>query len=338
MAACRVVSGSAPCWNLGENRRCITPMVVDQPKIVFGGRNSRLRQREDFKQVLYRQVEIMAARCTKKIVVVAVVMVVVVAAVAGGVGGYLSSLLAFPPFPVYRTDIVSTPGNTHMCINNSSSDKDLPPVALELMDLASDVVYVAAGDDPISQEEFNSIKVSLPFLKNTNRHLLFNESCFFSSPTNDLSDCSGMSCFSFRTFLSHSWLAMAGAYQQTCFPSSNGCRLDAVDPGFVSITTINKCQVVTFLGPHIYVLSDGKGNKFVMHATKDGIVRAENGVNVQLPSGFAIEREFISQPLILYPRGENSCYYNILRDNEVQSYHQFDFSSNSSPIADLEMR
>jgi hypothetical protein len=39
----------------------------------------------------------------------------------------------------------------------------------------------------------------------------------------------------------------------------------------------------------------------------------------------------ISEPLTIQPRGEGHCYYNILRDNLVQSYHQYVFADKMFP-------
>jgi hypothetical protein len=101
-----------------------------------------------------------------------------------------------------------------------------------------------------------------------------------------------------------------------------------VNPGYVSINTIDKCQRMQYDGPSIYELSDGQGNLYVMHAADDGTP----DLSPTLPEGWTLTERTLEEPLVLLPfGGGNSCYFNIIRDNLVQSYHQYAYAGEQYP-------
>lgn len=238
-------------------------------------------------------------------------------AIGGGIVFYIQQTLTFAPLPTYNTSIMSGKPDGASCINKSRSTG----IAIELIDLGADKVYLAGGSNPMTLEEWNNTTVRFPLMKNSERHILFDDTCLYRSPGIP-EDCQGDDCAMFVEHYGHTWLVLSNVAGQGCFPDRNGCNSDVVAPGYVSITTIDKCQEMTFLGPTIYELVDNRGNRYVMHATDDG---SPNVDGIHLPEGWSLAEVTISEPLILRPRGEGHCYYNIVRDSTLQSYHQYFF-------------
>lgn len=203
-----------------------------------------------------------------------------------------------------------------------------PRIAKEILNLETDVIYVGGGPDAMPDEVWADYSFRLPLLKNSTRELLFDESCFFRSPGVDPA-CEGDACFTVEEIVGYSWLALTVVEGQSCYPDPSGCRADVVDPGYLSITTIAKCHEITYSGPTIYVLSDGLGNEAVMHATATGTPDIDH---VALPEGWTLEARQIDAPFTILPFGGGTeCHYNIIRDNLVQSYHQFAYAEERYP-------
>lgn len=197
-------------------------------------------------------------------------------------------------------------------------------VAKELLNGRTFQIVVGAGDNPIADADWASFQPRLPWVKNSTRHLLFDDSCFFRSPGVP-TDCSGEGCLIFVEEFDHTWLLLTTFTNATCLPDATGCQSDGVQPGYVSVNTIDKCQQLTFAGPTIYELSDPAGNRYVMHATATG---TPDTSGVQLPAGWQLQVREISEPLVIEPAGGGEgCYYNILRDNLLQSYHQYVYAA-----------
>jgi hypothetical protein len=138
----------------------------------------------------------------------------------------------------------------------------------------------------------------------------------------------GAACFTIDELLGYTWLKLTTVVGNSCFPDTAGCSGDQVKAGYVSINTIAKCHRLVYPGPTIYELADGKGNRYVMHATATG----KPDLTATLPAGWTLTARDISEPLTLLPfGGGDSCYYNVIRDNLVQSYHQVAFSGVQYP-------
>jgi hypothetical protein len=251
-------------------------------------------------------------------------LAVVILAVGGGLV-YVQQILAFPPLSAYDTTVVSGKPDAASCINKGGK----APLAIELIDLGNDVVYLAGGDNPISEAEWDATAVRFPFMKNSKRYLLFDDNCLYRSPDKP-ADCEGDACSTFVERYDHTWFLLNGLSGQLCYPDPSGCNADVVNPGYISITVIDKCQELTWNGPTINELVDDRGNRYIMHATDDGQPDLDS---VTLPAGWTLTQTEISQPLTIQPRGEGHCYYNILRDNQVQSYHQYIFADETFPPA-----
>lgn len=200
-------------------------------------------------------------------------------------------------------------------------------VAKEVLDLSSGIIFVAGGENPISDVDWQAANIGFPYQKNTTRYLLFTDSCFFASPDAPAS-CVGDACFTRREYLGHTWLNLSELMMVRCAPEPLvGCSNDGVQPKHLSINVTSKCHQITFTG-EIYDLSDGKGNRYVMHATADGNPTTE----VELPDGWTLQKRTLSDPFVISPNGDNNgCYYNIVRDHKLQSYHQYAFASAQFP-------
>lgn len=257
----------------------------------------------------------------KRIVLISVIGCLLAIAASGAY--YVQRTLTFPPLPSYDASVLSGKPEGASCLNTLRS----PSLAIELIDLAADQVYLAGGANPISEAQWDQTRVMFPHLKNSKRYLLFEDSCFYRSPAKS-ADCQGQDCVTYGEHYGHTWLVLNDLAGQACYPDGKGCHLDRVKPGYVSITTIDKCQEITFSGPTIYELADQRGNRYIMHATSN---HQPDITTVALPAGWQLSQVEISQPLILQPRGQDHCYYNIIRDEKLQSYHQYVFVDEVSP-------
>jgi hypothetical protein len=250
-------------------------------------------------------------------IVTVIGVVVVIAGIA--IYSYVQSLMAFKPLEIsYATVQTAMPADA-LCAGGRSESTG---IAKEILNLETDVIYVAGGSNPMPDAVWQEARFSLPLLKNSTRNLLFNGSCFFRSPGAS-ADCAGDECFTMSEIDGYSWLALTTIEGQSCFPDPSGCSGDTVQPGFVSVNTIAKCHRIVYDGPVIYELSDGQGNRYVMHASATGTP----DLTPSLPEGWTLTEREISEPLVLLPfGGGEDCYYNIVRDNLVQSYHQIAYS------------
>jgi hypothetical protein len=201
-------------------------------------------------------------------------------------------------------------------------------IAKEMINIRTFEIVVGGGSNVMSDAAWVDFRPRLPWTKNSTRYLLFNDSCFFRSPGVP-ADCVGDACVKFVEEFDHTWLLLTTLDNATCLPDASGCPGDKINPGFMSVSSINKCQQLTFNGPTIYELSDPAGNRYVMHATATGTPDISS---VQLPVGWQAEAKTIDAPLVIEPvGGGNGCYYNILRDNLLQSYHQYVFAGAQWP-------
>lgn len=252
----------------------------------------------------------------------AVVAVIALAAVL--MLTYIRELTALKPLEIsYSTEQTLMPEGAS-CAGGSDESTG---VAKEIFDLETDYIYVAGGTNAMPDDVWADYRFGLPILKNSTRNLLFNGSCFFRSPDVPAT-CSGDDCFSIVELVGYTWLNLTQVVGQSCFPDASGCSGDVVEAGYLSINTIAKCHHIVYDGPTIYELSDGQGNLYVMHATDDGTPT----LDPELPDGWTITERQIDEPLVLQPFGGGTdCYYNVVRDNLVQSYHQYQYAGDIYP-------
>jgi hypothetical protein len=251
-------------------------------------------------------------------------LLVVVGVVGVLVYSRLQSLTALKPLTVSYATVATTRPEGSPCAGDGSGE---PTIAKEIFNLDSDDIYVAGGTNPMPDEVWRDYRFRLPFLKNSTRNLMFESSCFFRSPDAP-ADCTGAACFTVETLFEYTWLKLTTVVGQSCFPDAAGCRGDVVDAGYVSINTIAKCHEITYAAGALYLLSDGTGNRYVMHATGTGVP----DLSPSLPAGWSLERVEVDEPFTIHPfGGGESCYYNVLRDSLVQSYHQIEYAGQTYP-------
>lgn len=266
-------------------------------------------------------------KITRRTLRIGVGVIVVIAAAAGLLTlNYIRGLTAPQPLTIsYATVPTAKPAGAG-CIGDGAS----PGIAKEFFNLETNDIYVAGGDNAMPDDVWTGYSFRLPFVKNSTRNLLFDGSCFFRSP--DLpADCAGDACFTIETLFDYSWLKLTTVVGDACYPDPAGCSGQTVQPGYVSISTIAKCHEISYNGPTIYELADGTGNRYVMHATATGTPDLDT---VRLPTGWTLTAVEIDEPLVVLPfGGGDSCYYNIVRDHLVQSYHQIAYASATYPPA-----
>ncbi len=260
-------------------------------------------------------------RKTLFIIIGAVTALIAVAAIVGI--SYINTLTALKPLEISYSTVQTAMPDGAACAGGGQEGG----VAQEILNLETDYIYVAGSTNPMPADVWASYSFRLPLLQNSTRSLMFDGSCFFRSPGAPPT-CQGEACFIIEEIVGYTWLNLTEIVGQSCFPDISGCSGDVVNPGFVSINTIAKCQRIAFDGPTIYDLTDGQGNRYVMHATDDGTP----DIDAVLPAGWTLNERTIDEPLILLPfGGGDSCYYNIVRDNLVQSYHQYAYAGDTYP-------
>lgn len=191
-------------------------------------------------------------------------------------------------------------------------------VAKETINMLNLVTVIAGGDDAISDEDWLTYEPSPPFSKNSDRHLLFVDSCFYRS-FSDPWDCSDEDCFTYVPHDGYTWLRLARTEHLETIPASD--NTDRVPPpGYVQIVVFEKCQELVFEG-QIWEMLDPYGNVYVMHANLDGM---PDSVTPTLPEGWHIETRILDEPLVLDPRGKG-CRYTLVKDDQDQAYHQYVF-------------
>jgi hypothetical protein len=196
--------------------------------------------------------------------------------------------------------------------------------AKELFNQKEMIVVISGGTNPIPLDKWNEFKPTLPYRKNLDRHLLFQQSAFYRSPNTDV-NCKETKCIKQREYKTYTWIEMA---KPICIDFVGG-KTDMLKPekGHLVIKTIQKCQTVMFT-ESIFQLTDNKGNFYAMHATET----KKPDTSVSLPLGWSIKQVFLKEPLIISPfGGGNECYYNIVGDHLGQGYHQYIFADSVYP-------
>ena len=196
--------------------------------------------------------------------------------------------------------------------------------AKELINQKEMIVVISGGTNPIPLDKWNEFKPTLPYRKNIDRHLLFQQTAFYRSPNTDV-NCKETNCIKQREYKNYTWVEMA---KPICIDFVGG-KTDMLKPekGHLVIKTIQKCQTVMFT-EIIFQLSDNKGNFYAMHATET----EKPDTSVSLPLGWTIKQVILKEPLIISPfGGGNECYYNIVGDHLGQGYHQYIFADSVYP-------
>jgi hypothetical protein len=199
-------------------------------------------------------------------------------------------------------------------------------VAKEVLMGRTRTVVVAGGPSPISDEDWVTFTPGMFNRKNSDRHTLFTRSCFARSPSAP-ADCVGDRCRRVLENEGHSWVELSKIEAVDCTPAEGGCDPAHVRRGQLAIVVTRKCHEMVF-GGRVFLLRGPHGEEAVMHATANGVPTTD----VALPQGWQLREETPSEPLVLHPfGGGDACFYNILRDEKTQSYHQFRYAGPTYP-------
>ena len=257
--------------------------------------------------------------CLGKLLLLLLRLLLLVGLVYGLLAVAWNDLLTRPEVTVISLGAIPRPANARC---------GSPQQAFELIELPGTpgtLVVAAGGPQPISATDWPAFQPSLPWARNSTRHLLFDDSCFYGSP--DLAAgpdaCQGEDCIRYRTIEGYTWFELARVAWSDCHPSSLGCLGPLVLPGHVSLNVIHKCHHIRFTA-QAHILETDRGDRFVMHATAGG---PPDLTGPALPRGWSLTTETLAEPLDVAPQGD-ACHHFILRDNLGQGYHQFEFRDN----------
>ena len=207
------------------------------------------------------------------------------------------------------------------CLNG-----DNPGVAKEVLMGSTRTVVVAGGDHAISDDAWRTYSPSFGNQKNSDRHLLFGPSCFARSPRAG-ADCVGDDCRTIVELDGYTWVALSQIDAVDCIPAGGGCDPGKVQPGQLAFVVTEKCHELHFSGDAIF-LNGPDGERAIMHATSDG----NPTTDVDLPDGWTLTREALDGDLVVRPfGGGDDCFYNIIRDEKAQSYHQIAYAGARYP-------
>jgi hypothetical protein len=199
-------------------------------------------------------------------------------------------------------------------------------IAKEVLIGSLHTVVIAGGSNPISDADWTSYKPSFGNTKNSDRHTLFTRSCFSRSPAAP-ADCQGDACREIHSIDGHTWVALSKIDAYDCLPSLSACHNMTAGPGALLFVVTEKCHQMQFEGDVIFLDGPG-GQRAVMHATDDGMP----SVDVRIPDGWTLHQETLAAPLVLEPfGGDGRCFYNVIRDEKLQSYHQYRYAGETWP-------
>ncbi len=222
-----------------------------------------------------------------------------------------------------QTAASSGPGPSNTCLNEAGEGG----VAKELLRLGDIVMVVHGGGKPMPDAVWRDFSPSFPWVKNINRDSMFNDHCFYRSPT-VLADCEGAACVVIREVADYTWVELSIVDAQDCVATGDAtCEGNSPDPGAISMTITRKCHQIIYTD-EIYQLADPAGNLYVMHATETGTP----DLNPALPDGWTMSLVTLDEALVVMPfGGGDNCYHNVLRDNLGQGYHQYVFADDQYP-------
>jgi hypothetical protein len=220
----------------------------------------------------------------------------------------------------YKTEASAWPADV-ACLNAQAVT-----VAKEVFMGSTRTVVIAGGADAISDDAWATYSPSLGNRKNSNRHLLFTNSCFSRSPGVD-AECSGDACRAIVDLDGYTWVALSRIDAADCLPADGGCDPANVRAGQLLFVVTEKCHELRFTD-EAFFLRGPNGEVAVMHATADGNPTTE----VELPAGWSVARESLADELVVHPfGGDGACFYNIIRDHRLQSYHQIAYAGARYP-------
>ena len=113
-----------------------------------------------------------------------------------------------------------------------------------------------------------------------------------------------------------------------CLPSGDACNPEKLKSGELAFIVTRKCHRITFAGEQIFLIGPN-GEEAVLHASAGSKAPT---TDVGLPDGWSIERKTLDEPLTIHPfGGEGECFFNVIRDELAQSYHQIAYAGDTYP-------
>ena len=221
----------------------------------------------------------------------------------------------------YSTEGAAWP-TTPTCLN--------PPVkvgiAKEVFVGSRREVVIAGGSNAISDENWARYAPSIGNWKNSDRRTLFATSCFSRSPGKPAA-CTGDGCRDIIDMDGYTWVGLSKIEAADCVPSASACDGTSAKPGGLVFVVTEKCHELVFVGDVIF-LAGPAGERAIMHATSGG----EPTTDGVLPAGWSLTKEKLAEPLTVRPfGGGDRCFYNIIRDSKLQSYHQLSYAGATYP-------
>ena len=221
----------------------------------------------------------------------------------------------------YRTVSVAWPQDTR-CLNDEN-----PETAKEIVIGDTLMVAVAGGDHPIPDSEWEDFSPGWGNRKNSTRSLQFDDSCFARSP-HAAQGCVGEDCATVVAVKDYTWIELSQILAVDCRPDGGACNPQSLQPGELAMIVTRKCHRLTFVGQQIFLVGP-QGEEAVLHASAGS---AAPTTDVELPDGWSLERRTLDEPLTIHPfGGEGECYYNVIRDELEQSYHQIAYAGDTYP-------
>lgn len=222
--------------------------------------------------------------------------------------------------------------------------------------------YKDAGSNPVENDtEWDAYLPPPNYTKNTTRYLQFNEQVFLASPGQPIGSTTYITTAG--TPPGYTWGAMSNAINamwpydasQYTFPSNlgpfeAGNFTTTPPPGVVKVTANYKAQYMKFYAnengvppgtpgavPILrFFIVDPWGNEYIMHASAqdnptDVLISFEAAV---LPPGFTKISRPLAADFILQPATgpDNAFEYNLLRDNQNNTYHQYKWGTDGTVI------
>lgn len=213
--------------------------------------------------------------------------------------------------------------------------------------------YKNAGSNPVANDtEWDAYVPPPDYTKNTTRYLQFNEQVFLASPGQPIGSTTYITTAGNPP--GYTWGAMSNAinamwpYDHTQYtppsdlgPFEAGNFTTTPPPGVVKITANYKAQYMKFYAnengvppgtpgavPILrFFIIDPWGNEYIMHASaQDNPTDVEAAFEAAvLPEGFTKISRYLAVDFILQPATgpDNAFEYNLLRDNENNTYHQY---------------
>jgi hypothetical protein len=221
----------------------------------------------------------------------------------------------------YSTEVSAWPASP-TCLNPAV----MTGIAKEVLNGSRREVVIASGSNAISDEKWSTYTPSLGNQKNSDRYTIFKTSCFSRSPGKP-ADCAGEACREIIEMDGYTWVGLSKIDAADCVPSASACDGTSAKPGGLLFVVTEKCHEMVFEGEVVF-LAGPNGEKAIMHATADGVPSTD----VSLPSGWTLTKETLAAPLIVHPfGGGDRCFYNVIRDSKLQSYHQLKYAGATYP-------